>query len=251
MAWLSAVILAAAFLYTAVGGARDWRNFTATDSEDLRRHFYRKWILDTWFALGLVAVLAIWAIGRTDLLIEPLPHADFGTALADAAPSDSDAMSGFYVGIGIGIVAAVAVLVLRLRRAAKKMRSTDSAATNPLLPRNRSEKLLAVHLSVAAGVAEELFFRAAVPVSVFTVTDSSVAAIVTSVVLFGLYHYYQGVKGVLATAFIGFVLMRVFLSAGNIFVPMALHAFIDIWGLVLFPAFLAARSRRREEQVQA
>ena len=250
MAWLSLSILTAAFLYTAVGGARDWRRFTATDSADIRRHFFRKWILDTWLALGLGAVVTTWMIGRTDLLLEPLPHTDLGATLARAAPSDSGAVSGFYVGIGIGLVAAVAVLVLRLRRAARTMRSTDRT-TSPMLPRSRSEKLLAAHLSVAAGVAEELFFRAAVPVAVFTVTDSFLASLVTGVVLFGLYHYYQGVKGVLATGFIGFILTRVFLSTGNILAPMALHIFIDVWGLILFPALLTARSRRRGERLQA
>ena len=111
--------------------------------------------------------------------------------------------------------------------------------------------MLAVHLAVAAGVAEELFFRAAVPALIFTVTNSFLVSIVTSVVSFGLYHCYQGVMGVLATAFIGFVLMRVFLSAGNVFVPIALHIFIDVWGLILFPALLSARSRRRAERPAA
>jgi uncharacterized protein len=104
-----------------------------------------------------------------------------------------------------------------------------------------------VQLSLAAGVAEEFFFRAAVPVLAFTATNNATFSIVASVLSFGLYHYYQGVKGVVATAFIGLILMRLFISSGTILAPIGLHVFIDLWALLILPAIMKARPSVRGE----
>jgi membrane protease YdiL (CAAX protease family) len=51
--------------------------------------------------------------------------------------------------------------------------------------------------------------------------------------VFGLAHGYQGIKGIFGTAILGAVLMIIFFAAGNLWLPIAIHALIDLRVLLL------------------
>ena len=78
-------------------------------------------------------------------------------------------------------------------------------------------------------------FRLAVPALVFGATGSAIAAVVVSVLLFGLLHVYQGVAGVVGTTLIGGLLFVSYVTTGSILVPIVLHVLFDLRSLVLIP----------------
>jgi len=115
-----------------------------------------------------------------------------------------------------------------LRRAVEKMRF--------LLPQSRYERLLWVALSVTAGFCEEVLFRAFLLQYLHAAWRLSLGlAILLACLMFGAGHLYQGVKGGVATAAVGFLLFLFYIGTGNLLLPVILHAFADSRVLLFLP----------------
>nr|WP_231369309.1 CPBP family intramembrane glutamic endopeptidase [Frigoribacterium sp. CG_9.8] len=114
-----------------------------------------------------------------------------------------------------------------------------------LLPRNRPELVLGALLSVNAGVVEELLFRLAVPALIFGATGSATGAVIGSVLLFAVLHFYQGWPGMIGALVIGALLMVLYLATGSILVVIVAHALIDLRSLVLIPMLVFGVHRVR------
>lgn len=54
------------------------------------------------------------------------------------------------------------------------------------------------------------------------------AAVVVSSLVFGLGHLYQGLPGVLKTTVVGLVVAGLYVLSGSLWLPMLLHAFVDL-----------------------
>lgn len=78
---------------------------------------------------------------------------------------------------------------------------------------------------------------------VYGVFHSFIFAVIVSTLFFAAGHYYQGWKGVFATAIGGLFLTKLFLLSGTILVPIAVHAFINLNSMLIVP-ILSARARR-------
>src|SRR5690606_21159292 len=104
-----------------------------------------------------------------------------------------------------------------------------------LLPRNRAELKYGWLLSVNAGVVEELLFRLALPATLFAVWPNAAFAVVTSLVVFGVMHAYQGVAGALVTLVVWAVIVAVCLLTGRSVWAILLHALLDLRSLVVIP----------------
>lgn len=115
----------------------------------------------------------------------------------------------------------------------------ESEFLRQILPRTAFEKVLFAGVSMAAGLGEELAYRAyAIPVLAGLVGSEWTAAVLSSGV-FGFLHAYQGHIGVARTALMGLVLAAVFLWSGSVWPAVLAHAVIDlIGGLVLGPRIL-------------
>src|SRR5690606_14130034 len=106
----------------------------------------------------------------------------------------------------------------------------------PLLPRAPSERMPVLALALNAGVGEELFFRAMMPLLLTLVGLPAIPALLLSAAIFGVVHLYQGWFGVALTAVVGAGLSYVYLKSGSIWMPVALHMFININALFVRPA---------------
>lgn len=144
--------------------------------------------------------------------------------------------------ITMGAVASIPIAVVVARR-----RGSAIIATRPDRPLmlQSSEDLYAVlSLVVVSAVAEELFYRGfltALLVGSFAVPTWM--AVVVSSAAFGFAHAYQGLRGILRTGLIGFLLATVYLSSGNLFLPIALHLWLDLMALVVVPWLVSQSSR--------
>ena len=248
-------ILPAALLILALAAVawftwRDVGEYAAfkrlTDTRD-RQARYRRWVLSAFalFVGGSLVILAL--LGDLGCVIHP-PKLFFAPMrLAQAAAHQSEVGPMFLGGLAAGAVTVVVLVTvittIAARRGGGRAEPPMLGDIAPLMPRNGPETLWTALLSINAGIGEELFFRLTLPLLLLLVTGNAVAAFAVAALVFGLVHVYQGWVGVLATTFLGVVFTGVYLLAGNLAWPMALHAGFDLLGLVVRPTI--ARVARR------
>lgn len=130
----------------------------------------------------------------------------------------------------------VALIVFLLHRQLRFVRRDDELAqklreqfetTAPFAPRNAQQMRWFVGVGITAGVCEELLMRGYL-IAYLEHFFGLTAAVIASSLVFGLGHLYQGPPGVLKTTVAGLVVAGVYLLSGSLWLPMILHAFVDI-----------------------
>lgn len=106
-----------------------------------------------------------------------------------------------------------------------------------LVPRTAPERRMFTAVSVTAGVSEEIVFRGFF-LAFFTSLAGPVFGSLCSIMLFGLGHAYQGVKGIVRTGIAGAILTLVVLATGSLIPAMILHFTQDFMaGEILYDVF--------------
>lgn len=103
----------------------------------------------------------------------------------------------------------------------------------PFLPRNTHEHSWFSGVAVTAGVCEEILFRGFCLAYVGFWAGPLGAVALTSL-MFGLGHLYQGKRGALKTGIAGLVAGAIFVLSGTLWLPIALHVFVDIHGGLVY-----------------
>ncbi|MEM6993075.1 MAG: CPBP family intramembrane glutamic endopeptidase, partial [Myxococcota bacterium] len=103
----------------------------------------------------------------------------------------------------------------------------------PFLPRTPTEQHWFSGVAITAGVCEEILFRGFCVAYVAAWTGLPGAVAITSVV-FGLGHLYQGRSGALKTGVAGLIAGTIFVLGGTLWLPMALHVFVDLHGGLVY-----------------
>jgi len=148
---------------------------------------------------------------------------------------------GFAIAFAVGSLLQV-VLVRRSAAAREKiLRALKRFAL--ILPVTHEERAWFALVSVTAGICEEILYRG------FLIRYLSNGpwqaglwiAVAIASISFGLAHGYQGLSGIIGTALVGAVMAVIFLASGSLWLPMALHAIIDLRILLLLrPGDLAS-----------
>ena len=148
---------------------------------------------------------------------------------------------GFAIAFAVGSLLQV-VLVRRSATAREKiLRAFRRFAF--ILPVTQEERAWFVLVSVTAGICEEILYRG------FLIRYLSNGpwhaglwiALAIASISFGLGHGYQGLSGIIGTALIGAVMAVIFLASGSLWLPITLHAIIDLRILLLLrPGDLAS-----------
>ena len=142
--------------------------------------------------------------------------------------------ANLYFGLAIILTSAgIAVLLLQLRQV--KAASQDEIAgfkaslgdLSILIPRNRSELARFYGLAVTAGIVEEALWRGFL-IWYFSQFMPLWAAALVSGVGFGLAHAYQGFSNLPRITLIGTVFAALYILSGSLWLPMILHAAVDI-----------------------
>ncbi|MFT3727346.1 MAG: CPBP family intramembrane metalloprotease [Terricaulis sp.] len=140
------------------------------------------------------------------------------------------------LGAGIVLAAIVGGLLWVQREAAIKRVQANpdkplsfGGGLDALLPRTRGELHLFSHVSIAAGVCEELIFRGFL-LALMTSLCGLYAGAALSALLFGLCHGYQGVSGIVKTGLFGLLATLVVVLTGSLIPMIIIHIAIDFAG---------------------
>ncbi|XVQ86065.1 CPBP family intramembrane glutamic endopeptidase [Microbispora siamensis] len=222
---LLTVALAAYLAFAAPWlGKRQYDRLARRRAHDPRAlvHAYRLWIAEEWIWLAVTALILALSPG--------LDLADLGFAM----PGNLDQIAPAVV----GMMSAIVIGTLLLRRLARSGRAVPGqSAVAELMPRTSAERWHGLAMAVTAGVCEEIVYRGlliAFGVGVLGLGTTAAAAL--ALVVFVAGHFYQGWKGMVVVALLGFWLTTVYVSTGSLLLPILVHILIDVRGLVCMPA---------------
>jgi uncharacterized protein len=192
---------------------------------------YQRILLVLWFA----AIVAWFTLRSSIFFIWPDVH------LAAQQKIGASFVWGFAAAFAGGSLLQV-VLVRRSATAREKMLRPFKRLAF-ILPVTQEERAWFVFVSVTAGICEEILYRG------FLIRYLSNGpwhaglwiALAIASISFGLAHGYQGLSGIIGTAVLGAAMAMLFLASGSLWLPMALHAIIDLRILLLLrPGDLAS-----------
>jgi membrane protease YdiL (CAAX protease family) len=205
-----------------------------TETADRQRR-YRVWILRSFLFFFCGSLLCLGILRRLpSLLILPVEFRALSQhlSIAHSATGTRATLELFLVGAFLGGALGGLALTMVFRRI--RLRPVGDVAA--LLPRNAAESAWMALLSLNAGLSEECFFRLLLPLLFTRITGSALVAFLLSSVLFGVVHLYQGWPGIVATGFLGLLFSAIYLWSATLWVPMLLHAGLDLMGAVVRPA---------------
>ncbi|MCP3735147.1 CPBP family intramembrane metalloprotease [Sphingomonas sp. RP10(2022)] len=198
-----------------------------------------RWASSLCLGYGLPALLGLLAIGRLDGILH-LPPEFLPLAWFAGVPPGSIGPDIVVIGLVAGSALGLALTWWRARRGRAPWTAGD---VRTIMPTSDADLWPATVLAVSAGVAEELFYRLWLPLIVALATGSGTAGLIVGTLCFALMHRYQGWAGVAANTVGGGLLAALYLGSGALWLPIAVHALVDLNALVLRPAF-SARLRR-------
>ncbi|MCE9593800.1 MAG: CPBP family intramembrane metalloprotease [Planctomycetes bacterium] len=129
------------------------------------------------------------------------------------------------------LVAGLAALALFVgvnwRRWEQKVKSGERRV-HLVSPRTPRELALWTCVCVAAGVGEEILYRAVLTTLVWRITDNAAVAIVIAVVAFGLAHLHQGWSGAAVTALFALIAHALVGFTHTLVIAMVVHFTYDL-----------------------
>jgi membrane protease YdiL (CAAX protease family) len=218
---IAAVLFVYALFVEPLWGRSVYRRLTRRREDDpavLVRTF-RLTIGTQWAWVALVLLAVAVAPG--------LPLSDLGVRLPRADPL-------VFTLAGALVVALLASAFARRSAARHGTPAPVPEGIAAMLPRTMAERRYAAVVAVTAGTCEETLYR-----GFFIAAGTGpahlplVAAGAVSVAVFALAHVYQGIRQVLTIAALAVVFTLLYLRSGSLLVPVLVHVFIDLNGLLL------------------
>jgi len=214
------VLISVAYpVYTTLIWYRHTRPQLEAGKPDALVRLYRNTVIELWLLTAVVLSWWFWA-GRAIAVI--------GLGIPGGW--------GFWIGVIVFVVVTVAlgrqIAVVRSSADARaQVRKQLSGSTALIVPHNTQERLIAVSAGLTAGFCEEVLYRAFFLWYLMTWLPDF-AAVAISSILFGVAHLYQGRDGVIKATVAGVIFSAVYLFTGSLWVPIFLHATVDIMSLL-------------------
>ena len=199
------------------------------------------WGIANQWGLTLVLLGAWWWTGR--------PVRDIGLRLPDSVSAWSWSLL-IAVG-GTAFLVQQALAALRSSDAKAKVREyiESQLGLRTLLPATPREARVFIAVAITAGICEEVLYRGYLLWYLQSLVPRA-AAIAAAIIVFGVGHAYQGVKGIFSTGVAGAIAMAVYLLTGSLLAPIVLHVAIDIInGLTIYTARFGATATLFEPRV--
>jgi hypothetical protein len=210
------------------------RRLKASKDPQKKVRFYRKVVAASW----ICAVVAVLAVGLVSVFTIPKVLGEI--VCLDAGSRGSMVLEGITTGMLIMLLLPAALALWNDKIRAKAGKAAKKLAF--LLPPDERRAAVLVggvphgwnlRGSRVSRIADALF---PCPALSWSLTWAPVA----SSVVFGIGHLYQGAVGAVQTALIGLVLGAMFLVTGNLLLPIAVHAVLDLGALMMLPEGFAS-----------
>jgi membrane protease YdiL (CAAX protease family) len=225
------VLSLAALVWFQRRAVRNFGRFRGIETSAGRQRAYLRWAARSCARNLGVALLGLALLGRIDA---PWRFPSEFVPLAWIVPHLPVEAPGY---VAVLLLAAACALALggwlSLRRPPRPRRGYD---ITPMLPRNRAELLHIAPMVLNAGISEEIYFRAYLPLLLMLCGVPDWAAFVIAALIFGLIHRYQGWLGVVLGTLAGAVFGYLYLGSGTLLLPIAVHLAANFNNLMLRPA---------------
>jgi membrane protease YdiL (CAAX protease family) len=181
-----------------------------------RARLYRRNMIELWVLTLVVLSWWLWS-GRA------------ATAVGLGVPSGWAFWIGAIVTIGLAIALGRQVATVRSSAEARaQVLKQFSGVPGLMVPRDSHERRLWMGLSLTAGLCEEVLYRGFL-IWYLRMLLPGMAAVLLAAIVFGVAHRYLGWGvGVLRATIVGVVLGVAYLVTGTLWVPIALHAILDV-----------------------
>jgi len=212
---LFAVLFVIAFPIAGMLGFRRLRRQAAAGQRVDRLQLYRNTIVGHWslFAIALV----IWVDAGRAWSALGIAYAGYWRFLLAAALSL----------IVLALLIAQQMRVARLDQAAIDKIGRQFGQLELLIPRNGAELLRFNVVAVTAGVVEEVLWRGFLIWYLGNLLPIWLAAML-SAIGFGIAHAYQGAAQIPKITIVGALFVVLYLLSGSIWLPIIMHAAIDL-----------------------
>lgn len=181
-----------------------------------RARLYRRSMVELWLLTFVVLSWWLWS-GRA------------ATAIGLGVPSGWAFWIGAVVTIGLAIALGRQVATVRSSEEARaQVLKQFSGVSALMVPRDSHERRLWIGLSLTAGFCEEVLYRGFL-IWYLMMLLPAIPAVLLAAIVFGVAHQYLGWNvGVLRATIVAAVLGVAYLASGTLWVPIALHATLDI-----------------------
>jgi membrane protease YdiL (CAAX protease family) len=199
--------------------------------------FYGETVIELWLLTAAVLSWWFWA-GRTS------------DAIGLGIPGGRAFWIGVVVVAGCALVLGLQLTMVRSSAEARaKVRNQLAGSTGLIVPRSNRERRMAVAAGLTAGFCEEVLYRAYF-MGYLIVWLPGAAAVAISAAVFGMAHVYQGRGGAAKATAAGAIFGAAYLLTRSLWVPIALHATVDVAGLLTGSiAFGPADSASEEDHI--
>jgi uncharacterized protein len=219
-------ILLVAFLVVVfpIWDRRETRRLKTSPNPRARLRSYQKTI--AWQVVATALLLATVPVRA--LFTAPVTPRELGIRVgpAQAIP--------FLAAMLVG--AAIPVLLSLRKRPGERRTPPQLAAIDFFLPRGRAERAWFAAMCVTVGVCEEIIFRGFLvrflaegpPLALGIAGGVAGAALI-----FAIDHNYQSIAGIVSTGVLALVFTALFIIIGTLWIPMLVHALLDLRILLL------------------
>jgi len=198
-----------------VKGALSYRELkrALVTQPEKRLRWYRRTVMFDWLLVALA--LGLWFYAARPL-----------TTLGLGLPNPTVSLVGILPALVLGL------LLDAYRRMIIRKKQEHGDALNrirrilPTLPHSAGEMRLYPLVAFSTGVCEEILFRGYLIWYLMNYAGAFYALVVSCIV-FGFAHFYQGGKGVIVTAIMGLILGAFYIFTESLWLPIALHAFVN------------------------
>ena len=225
VAWLQHVLAVLIVVAVPVWDRVETRRVKRSSDLRARVQSYRRVVAVLW---GLTA-LALAAMAPNDLLHPPALGGIFARL---------DAAQGVPLPIVAALLAALAgpVLVALASPSARARLAKPLEALSWYLPNSPAERRWFAAVAVSAGICEEVLYRGFLLRYLTTLAPGlgGTGAVLVAALVFALAHTYQGALGAISTLLIALGLTALFVASHSLWLPIMVHALIDLRVLLLW-----------------
>lgn len=243
--WASWLVILYALVYEPVIGYYGYQAFKRKVGRiaDARIRYYGKIMIGLWLPALFIVLLA----GMTDMRWKDIGIAIPGLHVEPMGPVVTYAllvlvllyclaMAYYWIGAQFNEKIKSALVQTKEER-------TGKIGYADILPVTGRERRWWTWVSITAGIAEELIYRAFL---IFAFSHlfpglSIWLVMLASALLFGLAHTYQGIAGVIRTTAIGYAFAMLYVATGSVLLLIIIHYLIDLMAKLETGAFEGGR----------